>query len=59
MAFKNSRASQRDQIFNMINFMVAPSLFFTLNLTFVHHLLTIILIGQNIDLDLFYDTNML
>jgi hypothetical protein len=58
IAYKNSHASQRDQIFNMINFMVTPSLFFTLNPTFVHHFLTIILIGQNIDLDLFYDTNM-
>jgi hypothetical protein len=38
--------------------MGTQSLFFTLNPTFVHHPLTIILIGQNIDLDLFYDTNM-
>jgi hypothetical protein len=58
MASKNSRASQKDQIFSMIHFTVAPSLFFTLNLTFVHHLLTVILIGQTIDLDLFYDTNV-
>jgi hypothetical protein len=59
MASKSSRASQRDQIFRMINFMEALNLFFTLNPTFVHHPLTVILIGQNIDLDLFYDTNML
>jgi hypothetical protein len=58
MASKNSRASQREQIFSMIDFMVALSLFFTLNPTVVHNLLTIILIRQNIDLDLFYDTNM-
>jgi len=35
------------------------SLFFTLNPRFVHHPLIVILIGQNIELDLFYNTNML
>jgi hypothetical protein len=48
-------ATQRDQIFNMIIFMGMPSLFFTLNFTFVHHPLLAILSGQNINLDLFYD----
>jgi hypothetical protein len=43
----------------MINFMGTPSLFFTLNPTFVHHPLLAILSGQNINLDLFYDKNML
>jgi hypothetical protein len=59
MASKNNHASQSNQIFSMINFMGASSLFFTLNPTFVHHPLTVILVGQNIYLDLFYDTNML
>jgi hypothetical protein len=59
MASKNSRASQKNQIFSVINFMGAPCLFSTLNPTFVRHPLTVILIGQNIYLDLFYDTNML
>ncbi len=38
--------------------MGTPILFFTLNPTFVHHPLAVILIGQNIGLDLVYDTNM-
>ncbi len=50
---------QRDQIFNIINFMEIPRLVFTLNLTFVHHLLVVLLNGQNINLDLFYDTKIL
>ncbi len=59
MAFGSSCASQKDQIFSLINFMGRPSLFFTLNIAFVHHPLIIILMEQNIDLDLFYNTNML
>ncbi len=59
MAFGSSCASQKDQIFNLINFMGRLSFFFTLNLAFVHHPLITILIEQNIDLDLFYDTHML
>jgi hypothetical protein len=39
--------------------MGTPSLFFTLNPTFVYHPLIVVLIGQSIDIDLFYDTNML
>jgi hypothetical protein len=39
--------------------MGTSSLFFTLNPAFVHHPLIVVLIGQSIDLDLFYDTNML
>jgi hypothetical protein len=35
------------------------SLFFTLNLKFVHHPLLVVLNGQNINLDLFYDKNTL
>jgi hypothetical protein len=35
------------------------SFFFTLNLTFVHHPLLVVLNGQNINLDLFYDRNTL
>jgi len=58
MAFGSSRATQRDQIFSMINFTGMPSLFFILNPTFVHHPLLTILGGQNINLDLFYDKNM-
>jgi hypothetical protein len=38
--------------------METPSLFFTLNLAFVHHPLLIVLSGQNINLHLFYDKNM-
>jgi hypothetical protein len=47
MASKSSRATQRDQIFSMINFMGTPSLFFTLNPRFVHHPLLAILSGQH------------
>jgi len=43
----------------MITFMGMPSLFFTLNLTFVHYPLLEVLSGKNINLDLFYDKNML
>jgi hypothetical protein len=39
--------------------MGTPIFFFTLNLTFVHHPLLAILSGKNINLDLFYDKNML
>jgi hypothetical protein len=46
MAFKNSRASQRNQLFSVINFMGASSLLFILNPTFVHHPLAVILIGK-------------
>jgi hypothetical protein len=59
MASGNSYTSQRDQIFNMINFMGTPSLFFTLNLAFVHHPLIVVLIRQKINVGLFYDDNML
>jgi hypothetical protein len=59
MAFGSNRASQRDQIFNMIHFMGISSFFFILNHAFIHHPLIVVLIGQNIDFDLFYDTNML
>jgi hypothetical protein len=46
MAFGSSRATQRVQIFSMINFMGMPSLFFILNPIFVHHPLLTILGGQ-------------
>jgi hypothetical protein len=59
MAFGSSRAMQRNQICSMINFIGTPSLFFTLNPRFFHHLLVVILSGKNINLDLFYDTKML
>jgi hypothetical protein len=59
MAFGSSRAIQRNQNFSMINFMGTPSLFFTLNPSFIHHPLLVGLSGQNINLDLFYDKNML
>jgi hypothetical protein len=59
MASNGSRATQRNLIFSMINSMGTPSLFFTLNPTFVHHLLFAILSGENINLDLFFDKNML
>ncbi len=59
MASKSNCATRRDQIFSMINFMGTPSLFFTLSPAFVHHPLNVVLIGQNINLDLFYDSNML
>jgi hypothetical protein len=55
----SSCATQKDQIFSMIIFMGMPSFFFTLNLTFVHHLFLAVLSGQNINLDLFYDKNVL
>jgi len=39
--------------------MGTPSLFFILNPTFVHHPLLVVLIRQNINFYLFYDSNML
>ncbi len=39
--------------------MEIPRLFFTLNPTFFHHPLVVILNGKNINLDLFCDTKML
>jgi hypothetical protein len=36
-----------------------PNLFFILNLAFVRHPLVVLLSGQNINLDLFYNTKML
>jgi hypothetical protein len=59
MAFGSSQTMQRNQIFSMINFIGTLSLFFTLNLKFVHHPLIVLLSGQNINLDLFYDKKML
>jgi len=43
----------------MVNFMGTPSLVFTFNTRFIHHLLLSILSGKNINLDLFYDKNVL
>jgi hypothetical protein len=51
MASKSNCATQRKQIFGMVNFMGTPSLFFTLNHVFIHHLLLAILSGQNINLE--------
>jgi hypothetical protein len=59
MVSGSSCATPIDQVFSMINFMGTPSLFFTLNPTFVHHPLLAILSGQNTNLDLSYDKNML
>jgi len=59
VAFRSICATQRNQIFGMVNFMGTPSSFLTLNPTFIHHLSLTILSGQNIHLDLFYDKNML
>jgi len=55
----NHTLTQRDQIFNMVNFMRTLGLSVNLNLLIVHHHLTIIWMGENINLDLFYDKNML
>ncbi len=49
MAFESNCATQRDQNFNMKKFKGTPSLFFTLNPTFVHHPLLAFLSGQNIN----------
>jgi hypothetical protein len=59
MAYRNSCTTQKDQIFNMINCIRTPSLFFTLNLAFVHCPLIDALIGQDINLDMFYDNEYL
>jgi hypothetical protein len=59
MTFWSNRATQRDQNSNMIKFMETLSLFFTLNPTFIHHSLLAVLNEQNVNLDLFYDKNML
>jgi hypothetical protein len=58
MASGSSCTTQRDKIFSMVNFMGTPSLFFTLNLAFVHHPFILFLI-DNINLDLFYGNKML
>jgi hypothetical protein len=39
--------------------MGTPSLFFTLNLAFVHHPLLVVLRGKNVNLDVFLNKNML
>jgi hypothetical protein len=52
MASDSSRTMQRNQIFNMINFIGTLSLFVILNPTIVHHPLVVLLSGQNINLDL-------
>jgi len=39
--------------------MGTPSLFFTLNLAFVHHPLLVVLSGKNVNLDVFFIKNML
>ncbi len=59
MVSKSNHVTQRNQIFGLINFMGTPCLFFTLNLAVIHHPLLAILSGQNINLDFFYDKNML
>jgi hypothetical protein len=59
MASRSNHATQRNQIFGMVNFMGTPSLFFTFNPGSIHHPLLSILSGKNINLDLFYDKNML
>jgi hypothetical protein len=59
MASKSNCATQRDQIFSMMNFMGTPSLFFTLNLAFFHHHVLVVLSGQNVNLDVFFNKNML
>jgi hypothetical protein len=59
MAYGSSRTTQRNIIFNMINYIGIPSLFFTLNLAFVHCPLIDVLIGQDINLDVSYDNNIL
>jgi hypothetical protein len=46
MASRSSRATQRDQIFSIIIFMGMSRLFFTLNLTFIHHPFLGVLSGQ-------------
>ncbi len=51
MAFGSNCATQKNQIFSMIDFMGMPSLFFIFNFTFVHHPLLTFLCGQNINLD--------
>ncbi len=53
MVSVNSHATQRNQIFSMIIFMGMPS-FFSL-----YHPLLAVLSGQNTNLDLFYEKNML
>jgi hypothetical protein len=59
MASKSSHATQKNKFFSTINYMVMPSLFFILNLAFIHHPLLAILSKKDINFDLFYDRNML
>jgi len=53
LAFGSSQAMQREEVFNMIHFLGTPTLFFTLNLAYVHHPLVNLLTGKNINLDCF------
>jgi hypothetical protein len=58
MAFGSSRGAQREEIFNMINYLGTPSLFFTLNPAVVHHLAISLLCRKEINLHVFYDKNL-
>jgi hypothetical protein len=51
LAFGSSRAMQRKKVFNMIHFLGTPTLFFTLNLAYVHHFLVNLLSGKSINLN--------
>jgi hypothetical protein len=42
----------------MIHFFGTPTLFFTLNLTYVHHPLVTLLGGKDINLDIFLDEDL-
>jgi hypothetical protein len=58
MAFGSSRAAQREEIFNMINYFGMPTLFFTINPAVVHHPFVSLLCRKEINLDIFYDNNL-
>jgi hypothetical protein len=58
MAFGSSQAVQQEEIFNMINYVGARALFFTINPTTVHHLAVSLICRKEIKLYVFYDSNL-
>jgi hypothetical protein len=59
MAFGSSWTSQKNQIFNLIHYLEAPSLVFTWNLAFVHYPFVYLFSGNDINLDIWFDTKLL
>jgi hypothetical protein len=59
MAFGSSWTSPKNQIFNLIHYAETPSLVFKLNLAFVHYPFVSLFSGNDINLDIWFDTKLL